>query len=84
MNLKFLLIFLKIRQRHLVIFFLNDINSETINKKNKYLKSTLEIPIIYSGNSEVSNKVNKKIRDDIMNFYEKSLKGILNSYTKSF
>ncbi|WP_297132461.1 DUF3298 and DUF4163 domain-containing protein [Terrisporobacter sp.] len=49
-------------------------SSEKVNKTNKYLKSTLEIPIINSSNSEISNKVNKKIKDDIMNFYEKSLK----------
>ncbi|WP_455539582.1 DUF3298 and DUF4163 domain-containing protein [Terrisporobacter sp.] len=55
-------------------FFLITVNSEVIKKNNKYLKSNLNIPIIKSDNAEIDNKVNKKIRDDIMNFYEQSLK----------
>ena len=66
--------FLKIRQKLLIIFFLVNVNSESIKKDNKYLKSSLEIPVINSDNIEVNNKVNKKIKEDIMNFYEESLK----------
>ena len=66
--------FLKIRQKLLIIFFLVTVNSESIKKDNKYLKSSLEIPVINSYNIEVNNKVNKKIKEDIMNFYEESLK----------
>ena len=66
--------FLKIRQKLLIIFFLVTVNSESIKKDNKYLKSSLEIPVINSDNIEVNNKVNKKIKEDIMNFYEESLK----------
>ncbi|WP_419727638.1 DUF3298 and DUF4163 domain-containing protein [Terrisporobacter petrolearius] len=50
------------------------VNSEVLKKQNKYLKSTLEIPIINSGNSKIDDKVNGKIKDDILNFYEDSLK----------
>nr|WP_270301777.1 DUF3298 and DUF4163 domain-containing protein [Terrisporobacter petrolearius] len=50
------------------------VNSEVLKKQNKYLKSTLEIPIINSGNSKVDDKVNGKIKDDILSFYEESLK----------
>ena len=66
--------FLKIRQKLLIIFFLVNVNSESIKKDNKYLKSSLEIPVINSDNIEVNNKVNKKIKEDIMNFQEESLK----------
>lgn len=65
---------LKIKQKHVIIFFLISVNSEVLKKQNKYLKSTLEIPIINSGNSKVDDKVNGKIKDDILNFYEESLK----------
>ncbi|WP_330676907.1 DUF3298 and DUF4163 domain-containing protein [Terrisporobacter petrolearius] len=57
-----------------MIFFLISVNSEVLKKQNKYLKSTLEIPIINSGNSKVDDKVNGKIKDDILSFYEESLK----------
>lgn len=65
---------LKIKQKHVIIFFLNSVNSEVLKKQNKYLKSTLEIPIINSGNSKIDDKVNGKIKDDILSFYEESLK----------
>ena len=55
-------------------FFFISVNNEIIKKQNKYLKSTLEIPIINSGNSKVDDKVNKKIKEDILNFYQQSLK----------
>ena len=55
-------------------FFFITVNKESIKKDNKYLKSNLEIPVINSDNSEIDNKVNKKIRTDIMHFYEQSLK----------
>lgn len=38
------------------------------------MKSTLEIPIINSGNSQIDSEVNQKIKSDILNFYEQSLK----------
>ncbi|WP_434799768.1 DUF3298 and DUF4163 domain-containing protein [Terrisporobacter vanillatitrophus] len=57
-----------------MIFFLISVNSEVLKKQNKYLKSTLEIPIINSGNSKIDDKVNGKIKEDILNFYEQSLK----------
>ncbi|WP_228108013.1 DUF3298 and DUF4163 domain-containing protein [Terrisporobacter petrolearius] len=50
------------------------VNSEVLKKQNKYLKSTLEIPIINSGNSKIDDKINEKIKDDILSFYEESLK----------
>ncbi|WP_343345084.1 DUF3298 and DUF4163 domain-containing protein [Terrisporobacter petrolearius] len=53
---------------------MNTVNSEVLKKQNKYLKSTLEIPIINSGNSKIDDKVNGKIKDDILSFYEESLK----------
>ena len=55
-------------------FFFISVNNEVVKKQNKYLKSTLEIPIINSGNSKVDDKVNKKIKEDILNFYQQSLK----------
>ncbi|WP_316720074.1 DUF3298 and DUF4163 domain-containing protein [Terrisporobacter petrolearius] len=57
-----------------MIFFLISVNSEVLKKQNKYLKSTLEIPIINSGNSKIDDKINEKIKDDILSFYEESLK----------
>lgn len=66
--------FLKIKQKHLIIFFLVPVNSQVIKKNNKYLRSTLEIPIINSENVDINNKVNKMIKGDILNFYEQSLK----------
>lgn len=65
---------LKIKQKHLIIFFLVTVDNEVLKKQNKYLKSTLKIPIINSGNSKIDDKVNQKIKDDILNFYEQSLK----------
>lgn len=65
---------LKIKQKHLIIFFLITVDNEVLKKQNKYLKSTLKIPIINSGNSKIDDKVNQKIKDDILNFYEQSLK----------
>ena len=56
------------------IFFLTDISSETIKNDNKYLKSTLEIPIIHGSNSEISDQINKKIKEDILLFYDSSAK----------
>lgn len=55
-------------------FFLVPINNEVLKKQNKYLKGTLEIPIINSGNANIDAKVNQKIKGDILNFYEESLK----------
>ena len=55
-------------------FFFISVNNEIIKKQNKYLKSTLEIPIINSGNSKVDDKVNQKIKEDILSFYQQSLK----------
>lgn len=55
-------------------FFFIDISSETIKNNNKYLKSTLEIPVIHGSNSEISNQINKKIKDDILLFYNSSAK----------
>ena len=54
-----------------------------IKGDNKYLKSNLEIPVINSGNDEINNKVNKKIKADIMDFYEKSTKEA-ESYLEDF
>lgn len=68
------MIYLKIKQKHLIIFFLTYVDKEILVKKNKYLKSTLEIPIINSGNSQIDSEVNQKIKSDILNFYEQSLK----------
>lgn len=68
------MIYLKIKQRCLIIFFLNSVKSEIIKKQNKYLKSNLEIPIINSGNPQIDDEINKKIKGDILNFYEQSLK----------
>lgn len=55
-------------------FFLISVNKEVIKKQNKYLKSTLEIPIIDSGNIQINDKVNEKIKKDVLNFYEVSFK----------
>lgn len=49
-------------------------DKEVVKKQNKYLKSTLEIPIINSGNSKIDGEFNKKIKEDILNFYQLSLK----------
>lgn len=67
--------YLKIKQKHLIlIFFLVSVNNDVIKKENKYLKSTLEIPIINSGNLKVDNQVNEKMKSDILKFYDQSLK----------
>ena len=55
-------------------FLVNTIKSELLTKNNKYLKSKLEIPVITGDNKEISDKVNKKIKDDILNYYKQSLK----------
>lgn len=64
-------------------FFFVSVNKEVIKGDNKYLKSNLEIPVINSGNDEINNKVNKKIKADIMDFYEKSTKEA-ESYLEDF
>ncbi len=64
-------------------FFLINIEKSIIKKNNKYLKSTLEIPIITSENSEINNKINSIIKKDILNFYENSLKEA-ESYLQDF
>lgn len=67
--------YLKIKYKHLIIiFFLVSVNNDIVKRENKYLKSTLEIPVINSGNSKVDNQVNEKMKSDILNFYEQSLK----------
>ena len=55
-------------------FFFISVNKEEVKNENKYLKSTLEIPIVNSGNSKIDKEVNEKMKADILNFYEKSLK----------
>lgn len=55
-------------------FFFISVNKEEVKNENKYLKSNLEIPIVNSGNSKIDEEVNKKIKSDILNFYDKSLK----------
>lgn len=66
-----------------MIFFLTNVNSEVLKKKSKYLKSNLDIPVINSGNTEIDKKVNEKIKVDILNFYEQSLKEA-QSYLEDF
>lgn len=66
--------YLKTKQRHLIIFFLTSVNKEVIKKQNKYLNSTLEIPAVNSGNPKIDDMINQRIKDDILNFYEESLK----------
>lgn len=69
------MIYLKIRQKHqLIFFFIDTINTEVIEKNNEYLKSKLEIPVITSSNKEISNEVNTKIKNDILSYYNESLK----------
>lgn len=55
-------------------FFLTSVNKEVIKKQNKYLNSTLEIPAVNSGNPKIDDMINQRIKDDILNFYEESLK----------
>ncbi|MEG0855389.1 MAG: DUF3298 and DUF4163 domain-containing protein [Terrisporobacter sp.] len=45
-----------------------------MEKNNKYIKSKLEIPVIYGDNKEIEEKVNKQIKGDIMDYYNNSLK----------
>lgn len=57
------------------VFELNsskDIQTKVINKSNKYIKGNLKIPVLVVENKEIENKINKKIEEDIMNFYNNS------------
>ncbi len=57
------------------VFELNlskDIQTKVINKSNKYIKANLKIPVLVVENKEIENKINKKIEEDIMNFYDNS------------
>lgn len=59
------------------VFELNlskDIQTKVINKSNKYIKANLKIPVLVVENKEIENKINKKIEEDIMNFYDNSFK----------
>lgn len=59
------------------VFELNlskDIQTKVINKSNKYIKANLKIPVLVVENKKIENKINKKIEEDIMNFYDNSFK----------
>ncbi len=53
---------------------LPSVDKEIIKKNDKYLKSTLEIPIIENDNPDMSSLVNKRIKEDILSFYDKTYK----------
>lgn len=49
-----------------------NIDTQTLTKNDKYINSILNIPIIISLNKENEKFINDKIREDIMEFYDKS------------
>lgn len=51
-----------------------NIDTQTITKNNKYINSIINIPIIITSNKEIEKSINEKITNDIMQFYNDSLK----------
>ena len=49
-----------------------NIDTQTINKKDKYINSVINIPIVMTENKQIEKSINDKIRNDIMDFYNKS------------
>lgn len=49
-----------------------NVETQTINEKNKYINSVINIPIIMTENKNIEKDINDKIRSDIMTFYNNS------------
>ena len=49
-----------------------NIDTQTINKKNKYINSVINIPIVMNKNKQIEKSINDRIRNDIMDFYNKA------------
>ena len=60
-----------------------NIETQTINKNDKYINSIINIPIVMTENKEVEKKINDMLRNEIMTFYNQSIeeaKSYLNNY----
>ena len=49
-----------------------NIDTQTINKKDKYINSVINIPIVMNKNKKIEKSINDRIRNDIMDFYNKA------------
>ncbi|SCH98436.1 MULTISPECIES: DUF3298 domain-containing protein [unclassified Romboutsia] len=63
-----------------------NIETQTINKNDKYINSIINIPIVMTENKAVEKKINDILRNEIMNFYNQSIeeaKSYLSNYPEA-
>ncbi|MGL5330634.1 MAG: PdaC/SigV domain-containing protein [Peptostreptococcaceae bacterium] len=60
-----------------------NVETQTINEKNKYINSVINIPIIMTEDKKIEKDINDKMRNDIMDFYAKAKEEAI-QYSKEF